>query len=104
MSDGVTARCRVVALFGLIWVQPGSVLEVLLSWGRARVGKRQRKAWLLASQCLLWLVWLERNRRVFQNISQSFLWLESRLFLLLHSWITGAVDPNVLTFVHFVED
>lgn len=94
----------IVALFGLVWVQPGSMLGVIQSWGGARVGKKRRKAWALASHCLFWLIWLERDRRVFQDLSHSALWLESRLLLVLYSWVKGLVDPDVLIFVDFVED
>ncbi|GMP87250.1 hypothetical protein CsSME_00039694 [Camellia sinensis var. sinensis] len=72
--------------------------------GGARVGKRRRKAWVLASRCLLWSVWLERNRHVLQADCPSVPWLENRLLMVLHSWVTGTVDPNVLGFVDFVED
>ncbi|GMP71099.1 hypothetical protein CsSME_00029647 [Camellia sinensis var. sinensis] len=94
----------IVALFGLVWVQSASVLGVLQSWGGARVGKRHWKAWVFSSHCLLWLVWSERNRRVFQDKCHSVSWLESRLLMVLHSWVKGTVDPNVLVFVDFVED
>lgn len=94
----------VVATFGLAWVQPVSVMEVLQSWMGGRVGRRRRKAWLLSSHCIVWLVWLERNRRVFQGVSRSVPWLERRLLVVLHSWLTGSVDLDVLAFVDFVED
>ncbi|GMP72532.1 hypothetical protein CsSME_00030528 [Camellia sinensis var. sinensis] len=94
----------VVATFDLAWVQPASVQAVLHSWAGGRVGRRRRKAWMLASHCILWLVWLERNRRVFQGLSHSVLWLERRLLTILYGWVTRSVDPDVLAFVEFVED
>lgn len=74
------------------------------SWAGGRVGRRHRKAWLLASHCLIWMIWLERNRRVFQGVAHSISWLERRLLIVLYSWVTGLVDPDVLAFVDFVED
>ncbi|XP_028061851.1 uncharacterized protein LOC114265286 [Camellia sinensis] len=47
----------VVAMFGLVWVQLGSLFAVLQSWVGRRVGKRRQKAWILALHCLLWLIW-----------------------------------------------
>ncbi|KAL7230154.1 hypothetical protein ACSBR2_008644 [Camellia fascicularis] len=85
-------------------VQPVSVMAVLQSWMGGRVGRRRRKAWLLASHCIVWLVWLERNRRVFQGVSHSVPWLERRLLVVLHSWLTCSVDPDVLAFVDVVQD
>ena len=34
----------VFSIFGMTWVQPGSVASVLWSWSGGRVGKRRRKA------------------------------------------------------------
>lgn len=42
--------------------------------------------------------------RVFQDVCHSFIWLESRLLLVLHSWVMGSIDPDVLTFVDFVKN
>ncbi|XP_028125322.1 uncharacterized protein LOC114322241 [Camellia sinensis] len=89
-----------IAVFGLVWVQSGSVLTVVQSWAGGRVGRRRRKAWLLAAHCLMWIIWLERNRRVFHGVAHSISWLERRLLIVLYSW----VDPDVLAFVDFVED
>ncbi|THG05026.1 hypothetical protein TEA_014235 [Camellia sinensis var. sinensis] len=50
------------------------------------------------------LVFYHRNRRVFQDVCHSVYWLENWLLLVLHSWVTGSVDPDVLVFVDFVED
>ncbi|XP_028058403.1 uncharacterized protein LOC114262245 [Camellia sinensis] len=94
----------IVALFGLDWVQPGTVRAVLQSWVGGRVGKRRRKAWNLAGHCLMWLMWLERNRRVFLEELRLAVWLERHLLLVVHSWLTLTVDSAVLSFVEFVED
>ncbi|XP_028052432.1 uncharacterized protein LOC114256937 [Camellia sinensis] len=94
----------VVAMFGLVWVRPGSLFAVLQSWVGGRVGKRRRKAWILALHCLLWLIWLERNKRVFHGVAHSITWLERRLLTVLYSWVIGLVDPDVLAFTDFVEN
>ncbi|KAL7160915.1 hypothetical protein ACSBR2_041540 [Camellia fascicularis] len=35
------------------------------------VGKR-RKAWLLAALCLMWIIWIERNRKMFHGMEEPF--------------------------------
>ena len=55
------------ALFGVTWVLLCSVRETLLGWFGSFVGKKCKKAWKLASLCLFWAVWKERNRMVFDN-------------------------------------
>lgn len=54
----------ICSLFGVVWVQPKGVLDMLWAWPAAQIGhrRRRRRVWLLASLCLMWLVWLERNR------------------------------------------
>ncbi|GMP50653.1 hypothetical protein CsSME_00017186 [Camellia sinensis var. sinensis] len=59
----------VCSLFGVVWVQPQGVLEMLWSWEGARVGRRRQRIWFVVPFCLMWLVWLERNRRTFLDIT-----------------------------------
>ncbi|GMP29024.1 hypothetical protein CsSME_00004313 [Camellia sinensis var. sinensis] len=100
----VTSRLwmLIIPTFGL--VQLGSVLAVLQSWAGGRVGRRRRKAWMIASHCLMWLIWLERNRHVFQEVSHSISWLKRWVFMVLYNWVTGLVHSDVLAYVNFVGD
>lgn len=68
-STASRLRFLIVRLFGLgwVWVQLGTILEVLMSWRGVRVGRQQRKGWMIASQCLMWLIWLEHSRCTFQG-------------------------------------
>ncbi|THG12269.1 hypothetical protein TEA_003726 [Camellia sinensis var. sinensis] len=73
------------------------------------VGKRRRKAWVLASRCLLWSVWLERNRHVLQADCPSVPWYvesnpqyaESSVYLVkfrqLQSRALGMIRSHVLS-------
>ncbi|KAL7212223.1 hypothetical protein ACSBR2_014990 [Camellia fascicularis] len=58
----------VFSLFGIVWVQSRRVMDMLWCWRKARVGRRQWRVWYLVPFCLMWLVWLERNRCTFQEI------------------------------------
>ncbi|RVW27814.1 putative mitochondrial protein [Vitis vinifera] len=49
-------------LFGVMWVLPSSVKEILLGWYGVFVGKKRVKVWGAAPLCLFWTVWKERNR------------------------------------------
>ena len=91
------------AMFGMTWVQPGSVQRVLWSWQGGRVGKRRRKAWFFALHCLLWLLWLERNRRTFQNLCCTVANLKSRFLFILRSWLTCQVSPDLFSFLDFLD-
>ena len=89
----------IFALFGLLWAQPGTVSAALWSWSRGRVGRRRQKAWFFAPHCLMWLIWLERNRRTFQDVSMPVFRLKSTLL----SWVSGRVEPDLSFFLDFID-
>ena len=53
------------------WVFPDSVIQMLLSWQGAPVGKKRKNIWIAAPVCLLWTVWHNRNMLVFENRATS---------------------------------
>ena len=56
-----------LSIVGISWVFPHSVLNNLLAWQGASVGKKRKKIWLAAPLCLFWNIWRARNRLVFEN-------------------------------------
>ena len=42
-----------------------------MSWHGSFVGKKRNKAWKVAPLCMLWALWRERNRRVFDNYEST---------------------------------
>lgn len=59
----------VLSVFCECWVFPMSVIELLDTWYRARMGKRQRKIWSLIRLCLLWTNW--RDGRDLEGTSKA---------------------------------
>ena len=57
----------ILTIFGIGWVFPFSVRQVLLAWQGTQVGKKRKKVWKAAPLCLVWTVWRERNRVAFDN-------------------------------------
>ena len=55
-----------IQAFGIHWVMPGSVAGLLSCWYQW-LGKHSSNIWNLIPGCLMWIVWLERNRRSFEN-------------------------------------
>ena len=45
--------------FGLVWVFPASVRNLLLEWKVKGLEKKRRAVWRLASICLFWCIWGE---------------------------------------------
>jgi hypothetical protein len=79
----------ILILFGVEWVMPQSVLELLNSWGPAIGCGHVKEAWRLAPLCLLWCIWRERNARLFEDVETSMVELRKRL--LLWAWVCDRV-------------
>lgn len=45
------------------------VLELLIAWGGARVGKRRKRVCLMIPLSLMWIIWRERNMRFFEGVA-----------------------------------
>ena len=56
--------------FGISWVLPRSVAEMLFSWWNW-FGKHSSSIWNLAPLCLMWCIWRERNWRTFEDKDKS---------------------------------
>ena len=56
--------------FGIHWVMLGSVAGLLSCWHQW-LGKHNSNIWNLIPGCLMWIVWLGRNRRSFENMEKT---------------------------------
>ena len=56
-----------LTIVGTSWVFPNSVIQMLLSWQGATVGKKRKNIWIAALVCLFWTVWHIRNLLVFEK-------------------------------------
>ena len=52
--------------FGIYWVMPSSLAGLLSSWHQW-LGKQNSDIWNLVPRCLMWIVWLKRNCRSFED-------------------------------------
>ena len=56
--------------FGIHWVMLRLVAGLLSCWHRW-LGKHNSDIWNLVPGCLIWIVWLERNHRSFEDSEKS---------------------------------
>ena len=67
----------IFALFGIAWVMPRGVVDLLSCWSD-RFGKSEADAiWKVIPHCLMWCIWRERNNRAFVGEEQSIPALKS---------------------------
>jgi hypothetical protein len=81
---------------------PRTVLELLTSWGALVVYGRAKEAWRLASLCLLWYIWRERNVWLFEHVETSMVELWKRWLNMLYIWIAFHHCLNDFTVVNFL--
>jgi hypothetical protein len=87
-------------LFGVVWVMPRRVIDVLNSWG-GQVGYGPvREVWKLVPLCLWWCLWRERNARTFEDVELSEAELRKFVLHTLYSWM---VAHHSLLFASFVD-
>ena len=76
---------RALGFFGIQWVLPGMVTDLLLGWWKW-LGKHSSDIWNLIPLCLMWLLWRERNCRTFKDMERSPDELEAAFFWTLFDW------------------
>ena len=52
---------------GFQWVCPYSLKEVMSRWSCFPIKKKAKKVWMAAPLSLIWAIWRERNRIVFED-------------------------------------
>ncbi|QHO17244.1 uncharacterized protein DS421_10g310500 [Arachis hypogaea] len=60
-----------ISVFGRLWSLPGLMKDHFLSWTEEPRRKEDRKRWLRCFCTIIWNIWMERNRRIFQNDSKG---------------------------------
>jgi hypothetical protein len=93
----------ILILFGVEWVMPRTVLELLNNWGAAIGYGRAKEAWRLAPLCLLWCIWRERNAWLFEDVETSMVELWKQFLNTLYIWIASHYSSNVFTYVDFLK-
>ena len=55
-----------IRLFGIDWVMPGSVVDLLFCWYHW-LGKLSSDIWNLVPGCFMWTIWTEWNRQSLED-------------------------------------
>ena len=93
----------VLALFGVQWVFPETVKEVLLSWRGPIVGKKGKKIWKSIPLYIFWTLWKERNRLPFRGGVIAIQKLKNSFICNLWCWARLYSGENSLSLIGFLE-
>jgi hypothetical protein len=76
----------IFCLFGVEWVMPRRVIELLGCW-RGQLGSRfVLDAWRISPLCLMWCIWRERNAMCFGDREISVEELKNIVVKSLYIW------------------
>ena len=91
--------------FGLSWVIPRSIPDLLFGWWNW-LGKHLSQIWNLVPLCILWCIWKERNQRTFEDlvspVIKCLLLLVELLLIGLERGNSRLVIPSLLFFAPFL--
>jgi hypothetical protein len=88
-------------LFGLSWVIPQRVMNLLACWWSLGQS-RSATVWKMASTCLFWYLWRERNNRSFEDVEKTPDKLLSSFYHTPYLWTTAYVSPLSFSFLDFL--
>jgi len=79
-------RSMILQLFGVVWVMPRSVKDMLGSWRGQKGNQTLIPIWRMAHLCVMWCVWRERNARCFEDCAISLINLKKLVIQTLFLW------------------
>ena len=88
-------------LFGIKWVVPSSVVDLLFCWYHW-LGKHNSDIWDLVPSCLMWTIWTKRNRRSFENERKTMVQLLAYCQRTLFDWSRCLGYSDCSTLLNFL--
>ena len=85
----------IFSIFGIQWVMPCGVLDLLSCWGECCRSVRIRKVWDRITLCVFWCLWWERNSRSFEGTERNLLEIKGTVLRTIMDW---AKTSGVLSF------
>ena len=73
-------------IFGIQWVMPGGVLDLLSCWRDSCHSVRIRKLWDMVPLCVFWCLWWERNARSFEGTERNLIEVKGIVLRTLMDW------------------
>ena len=81
-------KSMVFTLFGIHWVMPKTVEELLACWQGKFGSHRNSAIRIVVLHCLMWCIWQERNNQHFEDLERSVSDLKLFFLKTLLDWVT----------------
>ncbi len=91
------------SLFGISWVMPAQITDLLTSWMGGFAKSRAALVWGEVPHCVMWLLWREHNHRVFEGQEVTSLDLKSSFLRTLHEWVSITISPAISSYKEFLD-
>ena len=92
---------QMLQVFGIQWVMLGSVESLVFCWSNW-LGKFSSNVWNMVSGCLMWVVWMERNRCSFEAKEKSLVQLQALCQSILFDWAMRWGSSNCSSILEFL--
>ena len=102
MGFGGEVAKVVLSSFGVVWVFPNSMRNLLLEW-KIKGLEKKSVVWKMAPICLFWCIWGERNRRMFQEEEKSNTSLKNLFLWSLLEWSQQFMGVDYLSFMNVLD-
>jgi len=89
------------SLFGVEWVMPRSMLDLLSGWGTLLGHGHVARLWKQVPLCVMWGIWCERNARLFEDVELLVVDLCRNVLNMLYVWVS-AHSPSRIMLAEFL--
>jgi len=89
--------------FGVEWVMPKSVKDMLGSWRGQKGNRTSLQIWRMAPLCLMWCIWRERNARCFEDCETDLSNLKRKMFQMLFMWRDRIKTMHECSYFEFLD-
>ena len=96
--------CNILKVFGRVWVIPRSSNDFLCLGQGLFLNNKGKVLWKVVSIATFWVIWLERNNRIFEEGEESVEFLWDRLRLWVAIWLQNCKDFKRILFSLLVRD
>ena len=93
----------IFALFGVQWVMPGKILDLLACWQGCFGRHKHNVIWKCIPHCLMWCLRRERNSRQFEGCERSPTDLKNIVLNTLFEWVSASGCLSCSTFLDFLD-